>query len=226
MTIRKTAFVEGEHYHVYNRGVDKRNIFSDEFDVQRFFQSMEEFNVIDPIGSIYQNSFTKNTTKDSQLGSSTPKLKLVNFICYCLNQNHYHFILEQVSDKGIEKFMHRLGTGYTNYFNKNNKRNGALFQGKFKAVHIDSNEQLLHVSAYVNLNDKMHQLGSSTPKLVKSRSSWGEYTADSKDNFCSKDIILEQFKNTKEYRKFAEASLGDIIQRKNSLRNITEYLME
>lgn len=223
MAIRKTPFVEGEYYHVYNRGVDKRNIFSDEFDVQRFFQSMEEFNAIDPIGSIYQNSFTKDTSSN-QLGSSTPKLKLVNFVSYCLNQNHYHFILEQVSDKGIEKFMHRLGTGYTNYFNKKNKRTGALFQGKFKAVHIGSNEQLLHVSAYVNLNDKVHQLGSRTPKLMHSRSSWGEYVADHKNNFCSKDIILEQFKNIKEYQKFAESSLNDILKRKMDLKNIETYL--
>ncbi len=224
--MRTTPFVEGEFYHVYNRGVDKRNIFSDEMDVQRFFQSMEEFNVVEPIGSIYENSFIKDSD-DNQLGSSTPKLQLVNFIAYCLNQNHYHFILEQVADKGVEKFMHRLGTGYTNYFNKSNKRSGALFQGKFKAVHIDSNEQLLHVSAYVNLNDKVHQLGSSTPKLMKSRSSWEEYVnPDSKNSFCNKEIVLGQFKNTKEYQKFAESSLQDIIKRKIELKDLRGDLLE
>ncbi|MFA5997699.1 MAG: transposase [Candidatus Paceibacterota bacterium] len=226
MALRKTAFVEGEYYHIYNRGVDKRNIFSDEFDVQRFFQSMEEFNVVEPIGSIFENSFIKDV-EDSQLGSSTPKLRLVNFIAYCLNQNHYHFILEQVSDKGTEKFMHRLGTGYTNYFNKNNKRSGSLFQGRFKAVHIDSNEQLLHVSAYVNLNDKVHQLGSSTPKLMKSRSSWGEYIGVGQaSNFCEKDIILDQFRSSKEYQKFAESSLVDILKRKVATKDMVEDLLE
>ena len=73
MTTRITPFVEGEHYHVYNRGVDKRNIFSDQDDVERFLQSMEEFNAVEPIGSIYENSFIKNDN-DTQLGSSTPKL--------------------------------------------------------------------------------------------------------------------------------------------------------
>src|SRR5437868_10728186 len=132
--MRKTSFVTGEFYHVYNRGIDKRNIFSDAKDIARFFQSMQEFNNIETIGSIYENSFS------SPLGSLASKLRkpnkrLVNFICYCLNPNHYHFLLEQIAEKGIEKFLHRLGTGYTKYFNIKNKRSGSLFQGTFKAIH-------------------------------------------------------------------------------------------
>lgn len=80
---------------------------------------------------------------------------MVKFIAYCINPNHYHFILQQVSEKGIEKFMQRLGMGYAKYFNNRRKRSGTLFQGKFKARHIDSNEYLLHVSSYVNLNYKL-----------------------------------------------------------------------
>lgn len=229
MPYRTVPLVTGEYYHIYNRGVDKRPIFSSEIDMQRFLQSIEEFNVVEPIGSIYQNSFIKDT-KDEALGSSTPKLtpklNLVNFVAYCINLNHYHFILEQVADKGIEKFMQRFGTGYTNYFNIKEKRSGALFQGRFKSVHIDSNEYLLHLSAYVNLNDRVHQLGSSTPKLVKSQSSWGEYAGKSKTNFCNKDIVLQQFKNLKDYQIFAEGSLQDILERKADLREIESYLLE
>ena len=225
--MRKIPFENGEFYHVYNRGVDKRIVFSDEDDLNRFMQSMEEFNVIDPIGSIYQNSFIKNKSDSTdQLGHPMSKLKLVNFICYCLNPNHYHFILEQVSDKGIEKFMQRLGNGYTKYFNNKNKRSGVLFQGKFKAVHIDSNEYLLHASAYVNLNDRVHQLGGKDSKLVKSRSSWGEYTGKSKGDFCNKDIILEQYKSVREYQKFAESSVEDMIKKKVEMKKMEGYLLE
>jgi len=227
MSQRKTAFVEGEYYHIYNRGVDKRNIFSNEDDVDRFFQSMIEFNVIEPIGSIYENSFNK------QLGGSTSKLKeedgeLVDFVAYCLNANHYHFLVMQTADRGIEKFMHRLSTGYTMYFNEKEKRNGSLFQGRFKAVHIDSNEYLLHLSAYVNLNDRVHQLGGSTSKLVESRSSWEEYTEKGKmaDGICEKEIILEQFKNVNEYKKFALSSLDDIVSRRKRQSGVTLMLIE
>ena len=94
--MRKVALVEGEYYHIYNRGVDKRTIFQDQEDLSRFFQSMEEFNYVEPIGSIFQNSFNKKR-KNSK--------KLVEIICYCLNPNHFHFVLRQFVENGISEFM-------------------------------------------------------------------------------------------------------------------------
>ena len=96
MSTRKTPFENGEFYHIYNRGVDKRNIFSDSDDLQRFFQSMAEFNVVDPIGSLYENSFRlggfdrQAAVAEPQNGKKAGK----DFVCYCVNPNHYHFILE------------------------------------------------------------------------------------------------------------------------------------
>lgn len=221
MSIRKKPFVNGEFYHIYNRGVDKRIIFNDNKDIERFSQSMVEFNVLEPVGSLYENSFRK-------LGGRTAKLekKLVNIIAYCLNSNHFHFILEQVSDGGISEFMKRLGGGYTWYFNNKNKRTGSLFQGKFKSIHIDTNEYLLHISAYVNLNDRVHKLTSENSKFVNSRSSWGEYVGKNIKYFCEKDIILEQFKNINEYKKFSLSSLEMIKKRKESIKDIEKFLLE
>lgn len=216
--MRNIEFTDDEYYHIFNRGVDKRKIFSDKYDLQRFFQSMKEFNTIEPIGSIYENSFNKSDK--NQLGASGAKLKLVEFVCYCLNPNHYHFILRQKKEKGIEKFMQKLGAGYTSYFNIKNKRTGVLFQGSFKAVHIDSNEQLLYVSSYVNLNFKVHQLGARSAKLMKS--SWGEYMKENSENFCKKDIILDQFKNTNEYKKYAFESLELILENKKNRKEEDE----
>ena len=220
MSTRKNNFATGEFYHVYNRGVDKRIIFTDEHDLNRFFKSMVEFNTIDPIGSLYEHSFR-------QLGGETPKLteKLVNIIAYCLNPNHFHLILEQLLDGGISEFMKRLG-GYTSYFNNKYKRSGSLFQGTFKNAHIDSNEYLLHASSYVNLNDRVHQLGGETPKLVRSRSSWKEYTDRGVEGVCRKEVILGQFKNMDEYKKFALSSLESIIERKKNLKDIDNFLLE
>ncbi len=127
--MRKIQFVNGEYYHIFNRGNNKRVIFNDQRDMARFFQGMIEFNSNEPIGSIFENSFRKDL-----LGGSTSKL--VDFNCYCLNLNHYHYILKQSMDKGIEKFMHRIATGYTMYYNKKHHSNGSLFQGRYKAVHI------------------------------------------------------------------------------------------
>ena len=221
--MRKTSFAVDEYYHIYNRGVDKRNIFLDEEDIERFYDSIEEFNALEPIGSLYENSFVK------KLGSSTPKSEqdtLIGLAAHCANPNHFHLLLRQKAEKGIEKFMHKVGTGYTNYFNNKYERSGALFQGRFKSIHIDSNEYLLHVSAYINLNDRVHQLGSSTPKLVRSRSSWGEYTDDISESMCEKEIILQQFQSMDEYKKFALASLESILEKRGELKDLSDFLLE
>ena len=218
--MRKTELANGEYYHVYNRGVDKREIFSDKFDLDRFFSSMKEFNTLEPIGSIYENSFNHN-----QLGGSTSKLvmkqkKIVDFVCYCLNPNHYHFLLKQLSDNGIEKFLHRLGTGYTMYFNNRQKRSGSLFQGRFKAIHIDTNEYLLHLSSYINQNGKVHKINSPLHK-----SSLGEYLGNEK-GICNKGIILEQFKNTRDYEEYMKSSLDFILENKEKEKDLRDLLFE
>ncbi len=214
--MRNISFAEKEFYHIYNRGVDKRDVFLDTHDLDRFFKSLDEFNNLNPIGSLHESSFARLGSR----ASKSDKKPLVHFVAYCVNPNHYHFLIEQVSEKGIEKFMHRLGTGYTKYFNTRYKRTGALFQGKFKAIHVDSNEYLVHLSAYINLNKEVHALGSRA-----SKSSWDEYLEPSTPSLClNKKIILDQFDNPIEYKRFAEESLKDIIRRKELLRELEANL--
>jgi len=111
--------------------------------------------------------------------------------------------------------MKKLNGGYARYFNERNKRKGALFEGRFKAKHIGSDDYLLHLSAYVNLNDRVHKLSHPTSKSII-RSSRGEYLG-SEVGFCKKDIVLNQFKNTEEYKMFADESLADILLRRYPL---------
>ncbi len=213
--MRKIRFVNGEFYHIYNRGVDKRSVFLGRTDFERFLQSMREFNSQKPIGSLFENSFRDKT---KQLGN--PVAKLVDIVSYCLNTNHYHLILRQRLENGISAFMHRLGTGYTQSFNIKYKRSGVLFQGKFKALHIDSNKYLLHLSAYINLNNRVHHLND---KL--SQSSWEEYKNGNGD-MCAKEIILKQFNRSSEYKNFAENSLQDILARKKLYKELEEMFLE
>lgn len=208
----KFQFTNGEFYHVFNRGLDKRIIFPEKIDLERFFQSMYEFNDIDAIGSIYQNSFRQHNLSPSGVNiKNKNKKRLVSFVCYCLNLNHYHFILQQLADRGIERFMQKLGSGFTRYFNDRYDREGALLQGPFKASHITSDEYFLHVSAYVNLNYEIHKLDARSIK-----SSWGEYVGNKHETaFCDKEIVLRQFRNKTDYKKFAEGTVANIRQRKS-----------
>ncbi len=196
----RVELADEEHYHVFNRGVDKRTIFADAHDIDRFLTSLRMFNSTEPIGSIYEHRFNEKQSGES----------IVDVIAYCLNVTHYHLILRQTTGRGIQRFMQRLATGYTMYFNEKYKRTGALFQGRYKAVHISSNEQLLHTSVYVNLNN---QLGGSTSKL--GASSWGEYRG-SDNGFCKKDIVLEQFATVQQYELFAKMSAAEIAERKRA----------
>lgn len=212
--MRKEIFANGEHYHICNRGVEKRNITNNPDDSERFIKSLIMFNTIEPIGSIYEQSLVKNENKKK----GKP---LVKIIAYCLNPNHFHLILEQLTEKGVSIFLGRVCGGYAYYFNKKYKRTGTLFQGKFKARHIADNDDLLHASAYVNLNNKVHQLGVSDSKLI--RNSWDEYLSSSKKGLCYKKIILDQFTGAKDYRKFALASLELMLERKQEQRELKSF---
>lgn len=197
-----------------------RTIFENKDDQQRFVEGIRDFNKETPIGSIHEYRLIKKQI-GSLASNSVGEKPLVRFIAYCLNSNHFHFLLEQLEEDGISKFMHRLSTGYTKYFNKKHKRTGALFAGSYKAVHVDSNEYLLRLSAYVSLNDKVHQIEGGGE--LRPLSSWSEYQdPDSKNNICSTSVILEQYGDTKEYLSFALEALSDIRENKEREKELDE----
>jgi putative transposase len=216
--MRKTNIVMDEQYHIYNRGVEKRSIFEDKEDILRFVHCMRVFNQLYPVGSIWEQRHSK------QFGGSTSKSEpLVKIIAYCLNKNHYHMILESCVDDGIQKFMHRLSTGYTRYYNDKYERSGGLFQGRYKSVHIESNAQLLYLSVYVNLNNEVH--GDMNPEwfLEVPFSSYKQYSSikinKDVEVTCVTSIILGQYKNSSEYIKEVNRILPTIINRKEDKRN-------
>ncbi|MBU1046551.1 transposase [Patescibacteria group bacterium] len=223
--MRKDPFVIGEYYHIYNRGTDKRIIFKDKWDLERFLKSMDKFNVLDPIGSLQINQY-KNEL-------SSPTTKLVDVVCYCLNPNHYHFILTPLIEGGIEKFIQRLSGGYTRYFNEKYRRTGVLFQGKYKSILINSDKYLTYLGAYVNLNNRIHQLSSRTTKLENKdkkmfwKSSWEEFIDENKDIICNKSILLDRYNgNIKEYKEFAESVVkGVVSKRLNDRLSLDENLL-
>lgn len=147
--MKRPAFVINEIYHIYNRGVDKRNIFLDDHDRFRFIHDLYEFNDEQPA----QNIYYRNIYEVSPRKIEQPRRKLlVEMLAFCLMNNHFHFLLRQKRENGISKFMRKLGTGYTIYFNQKYERSGALFQGLFKAVLVKEESQLLHLPYYIHFN--------------------------------------------------------------------------
>lgn len=145
---RKTSFANGEKYHIYNRGTEKRKIFLDDKDYERFLFILNTFN------HASGNYDTNDRMRDFRKGVSRPKEKepLVRIEKYCLMPNHYHLILEQVADNGISKFLQKVMTGFTMYFNVRYDRTGVLFQGKTKSKHVGSGTYYNQVRTYIDLN--------------------------------------------------------------------------
>lgn len=240
--MRKEELATEEFYHIFNRGVDKREVFLCEKDYSRFLTGMREFNREDAIGSLYEKSFRDKRGEilgtKSPIGDLVPKIsnatkeieKLVEIICYCLNPNHYHLILRQLKKNGISKFMLKIGTGYTTYFNKKYDRSGSLFQGPFKSVHIDSNEQLLYVSAYVNANHFIHGYETKETKspigdLVSQPwpySSLPDYLGKRNGTLAKKEAVFGQFKDVKEYAKFIEDNALYLKEKKEMEKYVLE----
>ena len=143
---RSIQFVPKEFYHIYNRGTEKRDIFLSIADYERFLTLLYICNGVEAVDLKLQGRTLYEIKENKQRG------KLVDICAYCLMPNHFHILVRESSDGGISKFIQKLSTAYTMYFNKKNNRTGSLFQGKFKASHIDDDEYLSYLIAYIHLN--------------------------------------------------------------------------
>jgi len=230
----KPQFVEDEIYHIYNRGVEKRNIFLNDEDYLRFIHDLFEFNnktktqTSNTRFSLRYPSQIKAIHLNQCLEVEPPNIKkrklLVEILVFTLMPNHFHLILKQKREGGIVKFMQKLGTGYTMYFNQKNKRVGGLFQGRFKAVLINKESHFGHLSFYIHTNP-FKKLKNSISQLEKYRwSSFPDYIG--KKNFpsiTSRELFLDFFGGEK---KYLEQTKQWIKERKNNFEKIKEIAFE
>ncbi len=144
---RSITFATGEYYHLYNRGTDKRKIFLDKTDQERFLSLLFLCNSGIPI----HRSDHQGTSLEKIL-SIPRETTLVDIGAYCLMPNHFHLLVHEQTEGGISLFMHKLATAYTMYFNQRHERRGSLFEGTFRAQHAAGDEYLKYLFAYIHLN--------------------------------------------------------------------------
>lgn len=185
-------------YHIYNRGNRKEEIFRSYKDYRRFVKRLKE----------YKEQFK------------------IELLCYCLMPNHFHLLALQKDPEAITKFMLRLCTSYVKYFNIKYELVGRLFQERFRAKIVETDEYLLHLSRYIHLNpisDDLQDLKylSSTPGVEREStrerlqnymwSSYSEYYTQ-KNNLCHTQVILSYFSKTNpqlSYSSFVESGIRD-----------------
>lgn len=198
MPYRTTLLATGEYYHIFNRGVNKLPIFIGVQDYKRFIKSMLYYQLAGP-----KPSFSLFSPLSQELDKDN---KIIEVNCYCLMPNHFHFLLKQTKDGGISEFLRKFSNSYTKYFNTKHNRVGPILQGEFKAVLIESNEQLLHLSRYIHLNPFVSGQTKNLDEYIWS--SYLEYVGLSDKEVCLKDIILDQFKLPQDYKQFVLDQTG------------------
>lgn len=223
MPIRTTPLVTGQYYHVYNRGVEKRQIFNNKWNYSRAIETIKFYRLNNlPLRLSEYQDLTSEAKKVFEETVLNKRSSIVDFVCYSLMSNHFHFLLQQTFDNGISEFLRRFSDSYTRYFNVHNNRCGSLFQGSFKAVLIESNEQLLHVSRYIHLNPYTSFLVRDFDELIHYHwSSLGEYLSNC-SGLCKKDIVLGNFSSKEEYKKF----VFDQADYQRGLGNIKHLIFE
>lgn len=193
MPYRIIPFVNDHFYHIYNRGVEKRTIFENRRDHDRFLKTLQYYQLAGPKPRF--SKFFVNKSFKPELAE-----KIVEIIAYCLMPNHFHLLIKQLKDRGISEFLSKLSNSYTKYYNTKHTRVGPLLQGEFKAVLIESEEQLTHVSRYVHLNPYVSFLVKDLN--FYEWSSYGDYIGKTNNGLCNKEVVLSLFKSPQDYEKF------------------------
>ena len=137
-------YKDNTFYHVYNRGVAKQNIFLDEQDYKTFLFYLKLY--------LLPKDLQGSTLKVTQSRELKNHAENVQLHTYCLMSNHYHLLIYQKDITGMNFFMRSLATKYSMYFNRKYKRVGPVFQGIYKAVEVESEEQFLYLSKYIHRN--------------------------------------------------------------------------
>ncbi|MCL5784669.1 MAG: transposase [Patescibacteria group bacterium] len=201
-TFRKLVFQNNEIYHVFNRGIDRRSTFNDkkEFErIQKLIKFYRHKNIPIRFSQVNQQPIDIREKMLEELHSSE---RILDILSYCIMPNHFHFLLKQTSDKGISSFISNITNAYIKYFNTKYKRAGPLFEGVFKAVHIETDEQLVHASRYIHLNPVTSSIIPSEELENYHWSSYPEYLSLSAEEISQKDLVLSMFKSTQAYREF------------------------
>ncbi len=201
---------ENIYYHVFNRGVEQRDIFLDESDYNRFLFLVfilqgEVF--FDHISRLAKNFQKEGIAALEDVRDDILAARNVQLVSFTLMPNHFHMILKESKEAGVSRFIQRLCNSYAKYFNIKNDRAGHLFGSRFHHKLIDSNEYLLHLSAYIHRNARELKNWKNKEDIYP----WSSYQDFVRENrwgqFLERSVILDQFAGVKEYEDFIKTSL-------------------
>lgn len=196
-------YVENGYYHIYNRGVEKRIIFNNTTDCAVFLHYLKLYLL--PIEEL--KKLQHDPQENSKISRFIP-LNLseeIDLIAFALMPNHIHLLAKQKTKDAMTKLMRRISTSYVMFFNKKYKRVGSLFQNKYKAILVESDDYLLHLSRYIHLNSSKNRSVLDFSEF----SSYPYYLGYKNASWIKPKEILEYFKSNtnnknETYKSFVE----------------------
>jgi len=220
----QVIFAENEIYHIFNRGLDRRPVFLTRWDFLRAEKTLNFYRFKGSGLSLGKALVLKKQEREKFfLNLKKEGNKQVEIISYCFMPNHFHFLLKQQKERGISKFLSDFTNSYTRYFNARHKRLGPLFEGVFKAIRIEKEEQLMHVSRYIHLNPVASLVVKEKELNNYTWSSLLEYLNEHQNTeICDKKIVLNSFASRDDYQKF----VYNQIEYAQNLEQIKHLLLE
>ena len=211
----KRAILETEEiYHVYNRSERGIKIFDSPRENELFLDTIRYYLQVNPPAKF--SFYRKNPEKFPFIIQP----KLATIINYSLMPTHFHFTLRQEQEAGIKKFIERISNSFAHYFNISRDGRGGVFERNFKAIHVENDYQLIHLSRYIHLN-------SVTSYLVENPedypySSYRTYIGLESQSMVDPTEVMSQFSSIEQYKKF-------VMNQKNyqrELKKIKDFLLE
>ena len=222
MPIRYTPLVNGQFYHTYNRGVAHQPVFSSNRDYERFHLCLYYYRFSNlPFRLSRLLQIPKEEREQILAALEATSNLTVELVAFCLMPNHIHLLLKQLSEGGISKFMRQITDSFTRYYNTKYQRVGPLFQGAFKTVRMENDEQLVHVSRYIHLNPLTSYVVHEKTFINYPWSSLKDYLAK-ESKLVNFRIVLDNFNLKDYYLKF----VMDQANYSKELKRIKHLILE
>ena len=223
--MRKLQFKLNGYYHICNRSNDEQKIFFEPIDYARFLFSIlfcqatiPFFNMGRQASYFVRHSvFNISTTTIEEIHAH----RKIGLNAFAIMPNHFHLLVQEKQTGRVSAYLQRIQHSYAKYFNTKYKRSGHLFQGPFRVVPVETDEQLVYLSAYIHRNPR----GIKEWVGKELAYPWSSYQDCAEKNrwgaLLQPGIFLNQFAEPKSYKNFVETSTAKLkLKNQSPVQNL------
>ncbi|HBC72234.1 hypothetical protein A2379_02825 [Candidatus Amesbacteria bacterium RIFOXYB1_FULL_47_13] len=210
--------MEPRWYHIYNRGIDGRQVFTSSGDYDKFIWVLKTY-----LGEFKIKQDPRFKTDRPYISRHKQRMNLHDKVClaaYCLMPNHFHLLVQPESAGRVTYLMRRAMTNYGMYFNQKYQRRGTLWEGSYRCVEVWGEERIVHLSRWIHLNPLQQEIrrfglvttvtGARPEEYLYSSYHWYLHTGEI-DDWIRPDLVLDIFKGFNQgrwgsYQQFIEDS--------------------